>query len=199
MAADERGKGLDRLTDEELLRRVANVEAAPFAVLFDRHGAVAYSLARHMLGPSGAEDAVQEAFLNLWRTAARYDGAQGSVRTWLLALVRNRSIDALRRHSAAERRRITLETLEPRLDSQPSLSTEVIADLSQRERSTQVRAALASLPALQRRVLELAYFGGWSQVEIAEYLNVPVGTVKGRTRLGLTKLRDALGAVPPSG
>ena len=188
---------MTRLTDEELVRRVANVEAEPFAEFYDRHSKAAYSLARYMLGPTGAEDVVQEAFLSLWRSAPRYDPSRGAARTWLLAMVRNRGIDSLRHRSAGERRRTAMEALEDRIAVPHATPDDVIGDITRHEHATQVRAALAALPAEQRRVLELAYFGGWSQAEIAEYVEVPLGTIKGRARLGLEKLRDALGAVAP--
>ena len=148
-----------------------------------------FALARRMLGSQlRAEDAVQEAFLGLWRSAARYDPARGAVRTWLLGMVRNRSIDALRSLGVHERRRIEMEGFEGRIEAHDQTEKDFIRD----EQATGVRSALATLPPDQRRVLELAYFGGWSQTEIAEHLDLPLGTVKGRTRLGLMKLRSAL-------
>ncbi len=194
MPPERSGAHLGRLPDEALLRRVAEIEDAPFEVLFHRHSAAAFSLARHMLGPVRAEEAVQEAFLDLWRTASRYDPSRGSVRTWLLSLVRNRSIDALRRLGSRERRDLAVASLEQRLASEESIE----ADFARREQAASVRAALATLPIDQRRVLELAYFGGWSQVEIAGYLDVPLGTVKGRARLGLSKLRAEIDAIAPA-
>jgi len=198
VATDDPGADLGQMTDEELLLRVARIEAAPFAVLYQRHSAAAYSLARHMLGPSGADDAVQEAFLSLWRSAAGYDPTRGAVRSWLMGLVRNRSIDVLRRQSSGERGRIVMEASEERIAAQESVEADVVADLARRERASRIRTALGMIPAEQRRVLELAYFGGWSQTEIATYLDLPLGTIKGRTRLGLAKLRDALDAVMPA-
>ncbi len=178
-----------RLTDEELLRSVARIEPAAFEVLYQRHGPVAFALARRMLGSQAhAEDAVQEAFINLWRGATRYDPAKGSVRSWLLTMVRNRSIDLLRSLRIHERRRITIVGLEERI----AAGDETEAEFISREEATMVRSALAMLPPDQRRVLELAYYGGWTQAEIAEHFDMPLGTVKGRTRLGLDKLRWAL-------
>ncbi len=178
-----------RLTDEELLRSVARIEPAAFEVLYQRHGPVAFALAQRVLGSHAhAEDAVQEAFINLWRGAARYDALRGSVRSWLLTMVRNRSIDLLRSLSVHERRRITIVGLEERIAAGDKTEAEFIS----REEATMVRSALAMLPPDQRRVLELAYYGGWTQAEIAETFDMPLGTVKGRTRLGLDKLRWAL-------
>ncbi len=197
MKAHGRGEDPTLLSDEELLPRVARIEAASFAVLYERHSAAAYSLARRMLGASGAEDVVQEAFLNLWRNATMYDASRGAGRSWLLALVRNRSIDALRRQGA-DGRRIAMGELEARIAAEESVDLDVITDLARRERAERLRSALAALPCEQRRVLELAYFGGWTQAEIAEYLELPLGTVKGRTNLGLGKLRGVLGLVVPA-
>ncbi len=186
------GCDLARLTDEELVRRVARIEPAPFEVLYERHGAAAFGLARRMLGSQGlAEDAVQEGYISLWRGAARYDSAIGSVRSWLLSMVRNRSIDMLRRLGVDERRRIAMVGLEDRIAAGEESET----DLIRREDATRVRSALAALPPDQRRVLELAYYGGWTQTEIAEHFDISLGTVKGRTRLGLEKLRSALDEV----
>lgn len=187
--------GLARLTDEELLRSVARIEPAAFEVLYQRHGPGAFALARRMLGSQAhAEDAVQEAFVNLWRGAARFDPARGSVRSWLLTMVRNRSIDLLRSLRIHERHRITIVGLEERI----AAGDETEAELICREEATMVRSALAMLPPDQRHVLELAYYGGWTQTEIAEHFDMPLGTVKGRVRLGLAKLRSALDEIAPT-
>ncbi len=178
------------MSDEELIRRVARLDSGAFATLYDRHNGAAFSLARRILGASGSEDAVQEAFLNLWRSARRYDEGRGSVRLWLLGMVRNRSIDAVRSRAVHERRRIGVEGIENRFPARDSTEEQVIGA----ERSAAARAALERLPAEQRQVLELAYYGGWTQLEIAERLGLPVGTVKARTRLGLDKLRVSLDA-----
>ena len=196
MAPGDTAAELARMSDAELLRRAARIEREPFEVLYDRHSASAFSLARHMLGPAQAEDAVQEAFLALWRSASTFDPAKGSVRSWLLGMVRNRSIDFLRTLGVHERRRVAFEGLEERLTTHEELEP----DLVRREEAGIVRTALAALPRDQRRVLELAYFGGWTQNEIADLLDVPLGTVKGRTRLGLARLKAALdGVIPAAG
>lgn len=141
-----------------------------------------------------AEDAVQEAYIGLWRAAARYDSARGPVRSWLLGIVRNRSIDILRRVGVDERRLITIAGFEDRFAE----SEESETDLIRREEAARVQTALATLPPDQRRVLELAYYGGWTQAEIAEQFDMPLGTVKSRVRLGLEKLRSALDEVAPA-
>lgn len=177
-------------SDEELIRRVARFDTAAFATLYDRHSVSAFSLARRILGPSGSEDAVQEAFLNLWRSAPGYDDLRGPVRSWLFGMVRNRSIDAVRSRNVHERHRIEVEGIENRLTAPDCTEGQVI----DAERFAAARAALDALPDAQRQVLELAYYGGWTQLEIAERLGLPMGTVKGRTRLALEKLRLSLDA-----
>jgi RNA polymerase sigma-70 factor, ECF subfamily len=179
-----------RLADEDLMQLVREGDARAFEVVYDRHASAAFSLAYRMTGARNvAEDVVQEAFLSLWRSGARYDRARGSVRTWVLGIVHNRAIDALRRSIVHERRRATEEGIEERLEA--GVRTDVEA--ARRGEAREVRAALAGLPAEQSRVIELAYFGGFSHSEIATMLGMPIGTVKGRMRLGLAKLRDALG------
>ena len=163
--------------------------ARAFEVVFDRHAGPAFSLAYRICGRRAmAEEVVQEAFLSLWRSGARYDRTRGSVRSWVLSVVRNRAIDALRRHVARDARDVADEGFAGRLPA-PEL-TEVQA--ARREESHAVRAALARLPLEQRQVIELAYFGGFTHSQIADMLGAPIGTVKGRMRLGLTKLRVAL-------
>ncbi|HEY3020249.1 MAG TPA: sigma-70 family RNA polymerase sigma factor [Solirubrobacteraceae bacterium] len=178
------------LADEELMQLVRRGEAPAFEVLYDRHAAAAFSLAYRMVGTrSTAEDVVQEAFLAFWRANARYDRARGSVRTWILGIVHNRAIDALRRGTVHDRRRASDEGLEERFAAAERTEVEV----ARRDEAREVRSALETLPAEQLRVIELAYFGGFSQSEIAAMLETPVGTVKGRMRLGLAKMRSQLG------
>ena len=183
---------LRNLADEELMQLVRRGEPDAFEVVFERHAGAAYSLAYRMCGGrSAAEDVVQEAFLSLWRSGARYDRARGSVRTWVLGIVHNRAIDALRRSVVHDRRRATDEGLEHRFEARELTDVEV-ARLAEAE---EIRAALRSLPREQSRVIELAYFGGFTQSEIATMLETPIGTVKGRMRLGLEKLRSQLGGI----
>ena len=178
------------LADEELMELVAAGETRAFEVIFDRHAAAGYSLALRMCGRRAlAEDIVQEAFLSLWRSGTGYDRARGSVRSWVLSAVHNRAVDALRRTGAKAGRDVSDEGIAERLPAREATDTEV----ERREESRQVRGALDELPADQRQVIELAYFGGLSHSQIAEMLDLPPGTVKGRMRLGLTKMRSALG------
>ena len=182
----QRGSNLHSLADEDLMGLVQDGDARAFEVIFDRHGDVAFSLAYRMCGRRAmAEDVVQEAFLSLWRSGARYDRARGSVRSWVLGVVHNRAIDLFRRDTVRAGKDVSDEDAVERLASDESIEREV----QRREDATHVRAALAELPGEQRQVIELAYFGGFSHSQIAEMLSLPAGTVKGRMRLGLTKLR----------
>ena len=181
---------LERLADEELMTLVDRKDPDAFEVFYDRHGGAAYSLAHRIVGDPGmAEDVTQEAFLSLWRSGARYDPARGGVRGWVLGVVRNRAIDALRR-GARPAPKLDLDD-EAALESQPAGErTEVEA--IRRETARRLRQALRILPREQSQVIELAYFGGFSHSEIAEMLGAPLGTIKGRMRLGLEKIRVTL-------
>ncbi len=184
------------LADEDLMALVESGDAAAFAGLYDRHGRAAYSLAYRMAGErQAAEDLVQEAFLDVWRAARSYRAERGSVRTWVLSIVHNRGIDQLR--SAASRRRIQDRVEATSSFSQPS---EAFSEAWRNSQRDQVREALKVLPPEQLQVLELAYFSGYTHTEIADLLDVPLGTVKGRMRLGLKKIRayfDSQGMAVP--
>src|SRR3954454_13097782 len=178
-----------QLADEDLMQLVRRGDAAAFEAVYDRHATAAFSLAYRMTGTRNtAEDVVQEAFLSLWRSGARYDRTRGSVRTWVLGIVHNRAIAALRRSMVHDRRRASDEGIEERLESGDRTDVEA----ARRDEAREVRSALAALPRGQSRVIELAYFGGFSHTDIASMLDTPIGTVKGRMRLGLEKLRGEL-------
>ncbi len=180
---------LHGLADEDLMVRIQEGDARAFEVVFDRHGDVAFSLAYRMCGRRAvAEDVVQDAFLSLWRSGARYDRSRGSVRSWVLGVVHNRAVDTFRRESVRTGKDISDEDAVGRLASGESTEREV----QRREDAAEVRAALGEIPPEQRQVIELAYFGGFSHTEISSMLDLPAGTVKGRMRLGLTKLRISL-------
>jgi RNA polymerase sigma-70 factor (ECF subfamily) len=184
---------LRSLADEDLMQLIGDGEPRALEVIFDRHGDRAYSLAYRMCGQRAmAEDIVQEAFLSLWRSGTRYDAARGSVRSWVLTAVRNRAIDAFRRESVTASRDVADEEATARLAADERTESEV----ERREDARRIRAALRELPDEQRQVIELAYFGGFSHSEIAGMLDLPPGTVKGRMRLGLAKMRLALGEPP---
>jgi len=178
-----------RLADEELIQLVARNDADAFEVLLERHADAAFSLAYRMCGRHAiAEDVTQEAFLAIWRGGARYDPTRASVRTWVLGIVHHRAVDALRRHDVHARRRAGEEGLEETLEAHERTDVQALDNEAARE----LRDALEGLPREQRRVIELAYFGGFTHVEIASMLEEPIGTIKGRMRLGLRKLRDHL-------
>jgi RNA polymerase sigma-70 factor, ECF subfamily len=182
---------LRSLADEDLMQRVSTGDASAFEIIVDRHSNVAFSLAYRMCGRRGmAEDIVQESFLSLWRSGARYDRSRGSVRSWVLGVVHNRAIDLFRRDSVRTSKDVVDEGAVERLAAAESTEGEA----ERRDEASQVRTALSGLPEEQRKVIELAYFGGFSHSQIAEMLGLPAGTVKGRMRLGLTKLRVQLQA-----
>jgi RNA polymerase sigma-70 factor (ECF subfamily) len=188
------GPDLRTLADEDLMPLMHDGDARAFEVIFDRHADAAFSLAYRMCGRrSTAEDVVQEAFMSLWRSGARYDRQRGSVRSWVLGVVHNRAIDLFRRESVRTSQDVNSEGIVERMPAPEDTAGEV----QSREDATEVRTALKDLPTDQRQVIELAYFGGFTHVQIASMLQLPAGTVKGRMRLGLTKLRIALG--DPSG
>jgi RNA polymerase sigma-70 factor, ECF subfamily len=177
------------LADEEVMQLVQDGSPRAFELLYDRHGGAAFSLAYRMVGNRvTAEDVTQEAFLSIWRSRMRYDQTRGSVRTWVLGIVHNRTIDALRRNVVHDRRRETMDGVEERYEAGERTDVEA----ARREESRTVRSALDALPDDQRRTIELAYFGGFSHSQIAELLDEPIGTIKGRMRLGLDKMRRQL-------
>ena len=180
------GRELGHLSDEAVVALVARADDDALAALYDRFGRVAYSLALKILRDQAlAQDAVQDAFLAAWRTAAGYDPARAKPSTWLLTLVHRRAVDLVRR----EQRRRT----DPLEDDTPQPLGEATEDEAAiREQRQLVQHALRQLPDEQREALELAYYGGFSQSELAERLGLPLGTIKSRMFTGLTKLRELL-------
>ena len=177
---------LRSLADEDLMQLMSRCDAQAFEVVYERHSGAAYSLAYRMCGTRPqAEDVVQEAFVSIWRSGARYDRTRGSVRSWILGIVHNRAIDGLRRSLVHDKRRASDEGIEERFEA--TERTEVEA--ARREEALAIQGVLAGLPPDQSRVIELAYFGGFTHSEIAEMLETPIGTIKGRMRLGLEKMR----------
>lgn len=174
--------------DRELAAALAAGSHEALAELYDRYAGLAYGVAMRVLGdPARAEDAVQDAFMNVWNRSASFDAERGSLRAWLLTSVRNRCIDYLRGRGAHERREVDLH---PELVS--AASSDPWREVALSLERTAVRDAVGSLPIEQRQVVELAYFGGYSQSEIADMTRVPLGTVKGRMRLALEKLGSYL-------
>ena len=180
-------------TDRAVLARIADGELAALEDLYDRYKTMAYSIAYRITDdPALAEDVVQDAFLGAWRNAALYVAGRGSVKTWLLAIIHHRSIDAIRK------RRPTSELPEgdaplPEALTVPDVWAEVSASLD----SVTVRKALDALSDVQREALELAYFSGLTQQEVAERTGAPLGTVKSRMRLGLLAMRRSLEVQAP--
>jgi RNA polymerase sigma-70 factor, ECF subfamily len=175
------------LGDEELISLVVGAgDAFAFSALYDRHSPAAFSLAFRMMGERPAsEDLVQDAFLKVWRSAATYRVHRGSARTWILSIVGNAGVDRMRSQASRRRTQEKAETEAPR--SQPSEAFSHTWHIFRRDR---VREALEAIPHEQHEVLALAHFSDLSHSEIAERLCLPLGTVKGRMRLGLKKLRD---------
>lgn len=177
---------LAHLSDEALVLMAARSEESALAELYDRYGRAAYGLALRVLrDPALAEDAVQEAFLAVWRSAARFVPEKSKASTWILTLVHRRAVDTVRRE---QRRRA--DTLEHAPEPAVGGADEDAWLRLQRER---VQEALRSLPDTQREALELAYYGGFSQSELAERLGQPLGTIKSRMFAGLSSLRELLG------
>lgn len=179
---------IDDPPDATLLDRIAARDAAAFELLYDRHSRAAYGLAYRILGePGAAEDVVQDVFLTVWRQPESYGAERGPVRSWLLAVTHHRAIDLVRRRGYREDRQQNIDDALPLPDR---------ADTGEQARlnieGEQVRQALEQLPPDQQRSVELAYFGGYTHDEIARKLGVPLGTVKGRLRIGLQKMRGYL-------
>jgi RNA polymerase sigma factor (sigma-70 family) len=186
-----RGKAYRGLEDGQLVQLVAERDDGALEALYDRYGKVAYSLARRVLtDESLAQDVVQEVFLSLWRNAGRFDAGRGTVATYLLSMTHHRAVDVVRREENQRRRRTSDEVLEFEPDPAPGVEAEAEAT----ERRTEVRAALAQLPPAQREALALAYFGGYTQREVASLVGVPLGTVKTRMAAGMRKLKEVLQA-----
>ena len=184
-----RPAGLSQLADEDLMRLVARGEARAFEVVYERHSTAAFSLAYRICGiRAAAEEVAQESFLAIWRGAASYDRARGSARSWILGVVHNRAIDAIRRATAHDHRRAGDEQAAELIEAPERTEVEI----ARREDARSMRALVDALPKDQRRVIELAYFGGFTQEQIAGLLDAPLGTVKSRMRLGLEKMRASI-------
>ena len=184
-----RGNPYQGLRDGQLVELVARKDAGALEALYERYGRPAYSLARRILTEEMlAQDVVQEVFLSLWREAGRFDAGRGTVATYLLSMTHHRSVDVVRREESLRRWRTSDEGLE--LEPDPKARVEDQAEAS--ERRAEVRAALKDLPDVQREALLLAYFGGYTQREVAALAGVPLGTVKTRMAAGMRKMKAAL-------
>jgi RNA polymerase sigma-70 factor (ECF subfamily) len=177
----------DELSDEELMASIQRKDVSALEQLYDRHRVLAYSLALRTLGsPTDAEDVVQEAFLNVWRSAGTYRSDRSTPRSWLLTVVHHRSIDKLRGRQSRPQP-VALEEGMHVPDS-----SDVWREVADNLTGEDVRGALLQLPAEQRDTIELAYFKGYTHTQIAQLMEVPLGTVKGRMRIGLHKLKSLL-------
>jgi RNA polymerase sigma-70 factor (ECF subfamily) len=180
-----------RLSDETLMALVVEGDSDAFALLYQRHVRAAAALATQMCQRRViAEEVVQEAFLSFWRSRRHFDRSRGSVRAWVLGIVRNRAIDVLRQNVAYEVADANDRGVEDLLEARERTDGEV----GRRERARELLAALDGLPPEQSCVITLAYYGGYSHTEIATMLNTPIGTVKGRMRLGLRKMAGSIPA-----
>ena len=181
--------GYDGLDDRALVARVTEGDGGALEALYGRYGRACYGLARRILADDQfAQDVVQEVFLTVWRDAHRFDATRGGFSTWLLSMTHHKAVDAVRREENLRKRRTTAEILEDREVDGPQVHDEVWSTL-RRER---VREALATLPDPQREALVLAYFGGYTQREIAGLTGTPLGTVKTRMLAGMKRLKDGL-------
>jgi RNA polymerase sigma factor (sigma-70 family) len=184
-----RGEAYRGLRDGELVELVAQKDAGALEALYERYGRPAYSLARRILAEETlAQDVVQEVFLSLWRDARRFDAGRGTVATYLLSMTHHRAVDVVRREEKLRRWRTSDEGLELEADPKVRVEDEVLTS----ERRAEVRSALQELPAAQHEALLLAYFGGYTQREVAALVGVPLGTVKTRMAAGMRKLKEAL-------
>ena len=181
----------DPLTDEELVYAVARQEQRAFALLYDRYAQTVFALVAHLVGPDEGEEITQEVFLQLWRRADQFDGVRGSFKSWFLTIARNRALDELKRREMSHRKQVAA-TLEQLLMAAFDSTEDALHTVWINEHQERLLEALGLLPAEQRTVILMAYFGGHSQSEIAELLDLPLGTVKKRLRLGMQKLRIAL-------
>ncbi|MGI8696880.1 MAG: sigma-70 family RNA polymerase sigma factor [Mycobacteriales bacterium] len=179
--------------DDAIMRRVRDGESAALGELYDRYARPCFALARRILTDSGlAEDVVQEVFLAVWRRPDRFDPSRGSFASWLLAATHHKAVDSVRREETRRRRRSSTNVDDERLVATPTDTPPVEDQVWATLRGERVRAALDQLPRPQRDALMLAYFGGYTQREVAEMTETPLGTVKTRMFAGLRRLRDLL-------
>ena len=204
VAAAPLATGYEGMNDRTLVARVTEGDGGALEALYARYGRACYSLARRILADDQfAQDAVQEVFLTVWRDASRFDASRGGFSTWLLSMTHHKAVDGVRREENLRKRRTTADVLETRETDTPRVDDQVWS-LLRRER---VREVLQTLPDLQREALTLAYFGGYTQREIAGLTATPLGTVKTRMLAGMKRMKESLdglsnaadGTEPPLG
>lgn len=182
-------------SDDALALRVAKRDKLAFSMLYDRYARAVYVFAAHLLDPNEAEEVVQDVFLRLWNKAGQFDSAKGVFGAWLMQIARNRVMDALSKRNKQYRQEV-LDEVDELLAQIPDESN--IEQMSwERQQQHALQLALAQLPEDQRRAIVLAYFGGMSHTEISNSLALPLGTVKKRIALGVSKLRKALQHINP--
>ena len=182
---------LDEARDRYLMARVRSRDEEAFRTLFLKYAPTAMALARRVLRrPTLAEETVQEAFLSVWKAPEGFDPGRGSLRAWLMSVVHHRAIDLVRREEAQQRR--SLEAVSDLQIEADDPSVGVVEEVSLAQTRLDVRRALEDLPPTQRQVVELMYFGGYSQTQIADSMDIPLGTVKSRAMLGMRRMRGAL-------
>lgn len=180
--------------DAALVSGVGRRDAGALEALYERYGRPCLALARRVINDDGlAQDVVQEVFLTLWRSAERFDVERGNFASWLLAMTHHKAVDAVRREENLRKRRTSIDVLQFTESDAPTVAEEAWSGV----RRDQVRAALLSLPPPQREALGLAYFGGYTQREIAGLTGLPLGTVKSRMLMGMRRLRETLGGLAP--
>lgn len=173
------------------MTRVGDMDPDAFELVYDRHSGAAYSLAYRICGDrTAADDVLQEAFMSVWRSGSRYAPTLGSVRSWILSITHNRAIDFIRRAIRHESRQVYDDSIAERL----AAASDTEATALGRQSDEETRTLLNDLSPDQRKVIELSFYGGFSHSEISDLLRVPLGTVKGRMRLGLAKLKVSLNA-----
>lgn len=186
----------DGLDDRALVARVTEGDGGALEALYTRYGGACYGLARRILSDEQlAQDVVQEVFLTVWRDAHKFDGSRGGFSSWLLSMTHHKAVDAVRREENHRKRRSAAELLEERPADHPQVDDEVWSGI----RGERVRSALQTLPTAQREALVLAYFGGYTQREIAGLTGTPLGTVKTRMLMGMRRLKDGLDDIQSAG
>jgi len=192
--AQDRSSGAGRVADAELVARLSRGDSNALEQLYDRFGRPAYSLARRILADEGlAEDVVQEVFIALWRQPEKYDPSRGAFSSWLLAMTHHKAVDAVRREEALRRRRSRAADEDESLLGTAAAGADIDDQVISRIQGDGVRQALLDLPEVQRQALTLAYFGGYTQREVAALTGAPLGTVKTRMLAGMRRLKDVLG------